>query len=138
MLRFACAALGLLLAAPTLEAQVPETDVSATIVSLEQKALDSGSADAFPDLSDEDVVYFDPTLAQPIHGREALRTYYRSWPPQPPTPGTMENVRVQVVGEVAVLTFNYRTTRDWNATEVYRRTPAGWRIIHTHWAYRQP
>ncbi len=138
MHRLAGAGLALPLAALALEAQVPETDVCATIVALEQATLDRGDPDAFPDLSDEDVVYFDPTLPAPIHGRDALRAYYHSWPPQPPTPGTMENVRVQVVGEVAVLTFNYCTKRDWNATEVYRRTPAGWRIIHTHWAYRQP
>ena len=24
--------------------------------------------------------------------------------------------------------------RGWNATEVYRRTKNGWRIIHTHWS----
>jgi ketosteroid isomerase-like protein len=56
----------------------------------------------------------------------------------------MSNSKVQVAGDVAVLTFNYATAsersrgRGWNVTEVYRRTPNGWRIIHTHWSYLKP
>ncbi len=57
----------------------------------------------------------------------------------------MSDANVQVAGDVAVLTFNYESTTEksgrvtrWNSTEVYRRTPDGWRIIHTHWSYLKP
>jgi hypothetical protein len=45
-----------------------------------------------------------------------------------------------VVGDAAVLTFNYVSSGSegearWNCTEVYRRDSVGWRIIQTHWSY---
>ncbi len=51
--------------------------------------------------------------------------------------------RVQVAGDVAVLTFRFKSyggagSIDWNTNEVYQRDQAGWRIIHTHWAPHQP
>ena len=44
---------------------------------------------------------------------------------------------------VAVLSFQFVSrgsegSLKWNATEVYRKLPEGWRIIHTHWSYAQP
>ena len=50
------------------------------------------------------------------------------------------NPLVQVVGEGAVLTFNYvsysgETEFRWNCTEVYRRDGDDWHIIQTHWSY---
>jgi len=48
--------------------------------------------------------------------------------------------RVQIVGDAAILTFNYRSRRAngegsrWNCTEVYRRSRNTWRIIQTHWS----
>jgi ketosteroid isomerase-like protein len=54
----------------------------------------------------------------------------------------MLNSNVRVMGDTAVLTFNYRRTDgkgpSWNATEVYRQTKDGWRIVHTHWSYIKP
>ena len=51
------------------------------------------------------------------------------------------NPKVQVVGDAAVLTFNYISYDAddrqslWNCTEVYRRTGSTWKIIQTHWSY---
>ena len=51
------------------------------------------------------------------------------------------NPKVQRVGDLAVLTFNYvsyggnENALRWNCTEVYRTDPAGWRIIQTHWSF---
>jgi hypothetical protein len=126
-----------------------ELDVSSTIVAIERAALDRsdrGDPEGFLEISDPEVSYFDPTLERPIHGLGALRAYYRSWPASEPASGVMSNVKVQGSADVAVLTFNYasktleppqRVTR-WNATEAYRRTSNGWRIIHTHWSYLKP
>jgi L-amino acid N-acyltransferase YncA len=46
---------------------------------------------------------------------------------------------VQLCGEAAVLTYNFvgeagGQTDHWHCTQVYRRTPGGWRIIQTHWS----
>jgi hypothetical protein len=54
--------------------------------------------------------------------------------------------RVQVVGEVAVLTFKFRgfgpddsgaevQRSDWHTTEVYARSGESWRLASTHWSY---
>ncbi len=53
----------------------------------------------------------------------------------------MDNVKVQCVGDAAVLTFNfvsYGGSDDgmrWNCTEVYRRSGTSWEIIQTHWSF---
>ena len=135
-------------AVPAFESQSAPSDVASTIAGMERAALDRsdrGDVDGFLAISDDEVSYFDPFLDRPIHGREALRAYYHKAPLTDVGRGEMSNTKVQVSGDVAVLTFNYtsktlksqRVTR-WNATEVYRRTPDGWRILHTHWSYVKP
>jgi hypothetical protein len=115
-------------------------DTASTILSMERAALDEKPGQGFIDISLPEVTYIDPDLAQPISGRDALQAYYKSWPAREPDPGRMTNARVQLIGEEgAVLTFNYVGQRKprtgWNCTEVYRKTPSGWRIIQTHWSY---
>ncbi len=59
-----------------------------------------------------------------------------------------EFLRPKVVpyGDLAVMTYNYRSTmRDtdgsvkyrslWNTTEVYARIAGQWKIVHTHWSF---
>ena len=54
---------------------------------------------------------------------------------------TVDNAKVQLVGDAAVLTFNfvsYGGSEDafrGNCTEVYRRSRDSWRIIQTHWSF---
>lgn len=137
----------LLLPLLPLVAQAPQPpDVAATIIAMERAALDQSDrldAGGFLAISDPGVVYIDPGLEQPIIGLENLRKYYGSFAVGgTPTPGEMLNSQVQVAGETAVLTFNYRRKDGkeprWNATEVYHRTRDGWRIVHTHWSYIKP
>lgn len=121
---------------------------AAALIALERAALDrsdQGDAGGFLGLSDEDVTYFDPFLDRPIRGHEALREYYAKNFGAEPGTGVMADPHVQLLSEAAVLTFNYAWTNSrtgvvtrWNATEVYRRTEAGWRIVHTHWSFVQP
>jgi ketosteroid isomerase-like protein len=51
-----------------------------------------------------------------------------------------------VVGEAALLTYNYRSTvltpegvvtsqTPWNSTEVYFKQDGEWRIVHNHWSF---
>jgi ketosteroid isomerase-like protein len=124
-----------------------DLSVSEHIIGLERAALERwgrGDPDGFLEISTADVSYFDPFTEHRLDGLPALRALYdgirgkiqidRSEIIEP---------RVQVVGDVAVLTFRFEShgsegSVHWNTTEVYRRTDAGWRIIHTHWAFRQP
>lgn len=123
-----------------------QADLTALIIGMERVALDRwgrGDPSGFLEISDPDVVYFDPYLARRIDGLDALRRYYE------PARGKIRidryellNPRVQALGDAAVLTFNYvsfggeRQSR-WNCTEVYVRRPEGWRIIQTHWSFTQ-
>ncbi len=124
-------------------------EVSTVIISMERAALargDKGDVEGFLEISAPDVVYFDPSLEKPIRGLDELSRYYhRATDYEHAASSEFLNPRVQVAGEVAVLTFNYVTTgarshriTRWNATEVYRRTGKSWRIIHTHWSYTKP
>ncbi len=119
--------------------------VAAAIIALERAALDrwgNGDPSGFLEISAPDVAYFDPFTDRRIDGREALARHYE------PARGQIRIARyemidpkVQVVGDAAVLTFNfvsYGGNEDafrWNCTEVYRHDPEGWRIIQTHWSF---
>ncbi len=130
-------------------AAAPEKqDVASVIIKMERAALDrsdKGDTDGFLEISDPDVVYFDPFLDEPIHGLKELTAYYHKNSGDDPGRGEMLRTRVTVAGDMAVLTFNYvstkpgsGSTRCWNATEVYRRSQGVWRIIHTHWSLTKP
>jgi predicted enzyme related to lactoylglutathione lyase/ketosteroid isomerase-like protein len=115
------------------------------IVELEERALRrwcSGDPSGFLELCADDVVYFDPFQNQRIDGLSALATYYES------LRGKVGAVRfellnphVQVVGEAAVLTFNFvswggnEDALRWNCTEVFRLTSGSWKLIQTHWSF---
>lgn len=119
--------------------------IAAEIVRLECAALDrwgKGDPSGFLEISAQDVVYFDPNLDKRIDGLDALARYYE------PIRGQVSieryellNPVVQLVGDAAVLTFNYVSydreggSHPWNCTEVYRRADDSWRIIQTHWSY---
>lgn len=125
-----------------------QNDIKSEIIALEREALRrwcAGDPSGFLEISASDVVYFDPMLARRLDGLEALSQYYE------PIMGhvlakrfDMENPLVQLVGDAAVLTYNFisydasETEHRWNCTEVYRRTANVWRIIQTHWSPTKP
>jgi ketosteroid isomerase-like protein len=127
-------------------------DVAATIIALERTALDGsdrGDVARFLQLSAPGIVYMDPGLEQPIVGIADLTAYYRKvFKPEaePTVAGEMLHSQVQVMGDTAVLTFNYivkklrggDVVRRWNATEVYNKSGGTWRIVNTHWSFTQP
>jgi ketosteroid isomerase-like protein len=122
-------------------------DIPATIIAMERTALDrgdKGDVRGFLEISAPDVVYQDPALDAPLKGLAALTAYYATFPAYEPAPGVMSNAHVQVLGDVAVLSFHYVAAvgtpkqKVWNATEVYRKTGAGWRIVNTHWSLTNP
>ncbi len=44
------------------------------------------------------------------------------------------SVRDTAVLSYLLVTENGTLTRRWYATEVYLKTPVGWRIVHTHFS----
>ena len=53
----------------------------------------------------------------------------------------MVDSRVQMYGEIAILTFEYHITMPdgesgppWKATNVYRLVNGEWKIVHSHWS----
>jgi ketosteroid isomerase-like protein len=122
-------------------------NVAETIMGLERGALERwgrGDPEGFLEISAPDLSYFDPFIERRLDGLAALRPMYDQ------IRGKIHidrfeiiEPRVQVAGDVAVLTFRFKSyggagSIDWNTTEVYQRDQAGWRIIHTHWAFHQP
>jgi hypothetical protein len=121
-------------------------EIPEIIISMEEAALDrwgKGDPSGFLEISARDVVYFDTSLAHRLDGLEALTSYYES------LRGKVQmdryeliDPKVQLYGDVAVLTFNYvyytgKKESRWNCTEVYRLAGEAWQIIQTHWSATQ-
>jgi hypothetical protein len=117
------------------------------IIEIEKAALTrwgNGDPLGFIEITAPDVVYFDPYQPCRIDGLPALIDYYRRslWGKVHFDRFELVNPVVQMLGEMAVLTFNYVSYQGdqperWNCTEVYRRTDNTWKIIQTHWSYTE-
>ena len=118
--------------------------IAKQIINLEKNALDlwgKGDPSGFLDISADDVCYFDPFLTARIDGKQELMNLYESLRGEIFIEKfEMINPRVQLVDNVAILTFNFisqsgESESKWNCTEVYRRTGDDWKIIQTHWSF---
>ncbi len=124
--------------------------VPETILALEQAAMErwrNGDPWGWAEISDEDVIYVDPGLTSPIVGLEEYKAYLKQIEGQIHYQGSeFIDPKVVVVGDAAVLSYNYRSTvlapdgsvtdqTPWNATEVYFRRDDQWKIVHTHWSF---
>lgn len=132
------------------------TDVRQQIIARERAALDRwirADPDGYLSIYANDATYFDPFRDKRVDGLDELKARVA------PMRGTklpfteprydMIDPRVDVEGDVAVLTFNLvnygkptgsaeeKVLARWNATEVYRRRNGEWSIIHTHWSFTQ-
>jgi ketosteroid isomerase-like protein len=93
------------------------------------------------------VTYVDPSLTKPILGLEEYKSYLKQFEGKVSYQGSeFIDPKVLVIGDAAVLTYNYQSTVTapkatstiqtlWNATEVYFHLEGEWRIAHTHWSY---
>jgi len=117
------------------------------IIAMERAALDrwgKGDPSGFLEICAPDVVYFDNNLDSRLDGLETLTALYEKIRGQIHMDRyDLLNPKVQLCGDAAVLTYNFvgyaeGKAHRWNCTEVYRRSPNGWRIIQTHWSRTQP
>ena len=123
-----------------------EQNIPSTIIAMECAALERwihGDPSGFLEISAPDVVYFDPYREKRVDGLEALTALYKElWGQIQLDRFELLNPHVEVVGDAAVLTFNYVSYKGegesrWNCTEVYRHDDERWQIIQTHWSYTQ-
>lgn len=124
-----------------------EPDVAGIVIGMERAALERwgrGDPDGFIDISAATVSYFDPFTAERLDGLPALRSWYDQLRGKIRIDRfEMIEPRVQMAGDIAVLTYRFDShgiegSMRWNTTEVYQKSPDGWKIIHTHWAFHQP
>jgi ketosteroid isomerase-like protein len=118
------------------------------IVAKERAALDrwkTGDTFGFVDIAATDITYFDPSLDKRCDGIENFRILLAS------SKGTFSfpsyellNPKVQLYGDVGVLTFNFVSLlkegkgEGWNATEVYRLKDGEWKLASSHWSRTHP
>lgn len=121
-----------------------------TILSLEKEAMErwrKGDPWGWAEISADDVTYVDPSLTKPIVGIEDYRAYLKQLEGEIHYEGSeFIDPMVVVIGDAAVLTYNYRSSMTspetattsqtlWNTTEVYFQRDGICRIAHTHWSY---
>jgi ketosteroid isomerase-like protein len=121
-----------------------------TILSLEKGAMErwrNGDPMGFVEISAEDICYVDPGLTKPILSLEQYRAAMQGAVGKIFYQGSeFIDPRVVLVGDAALLSYNYRSSfispggealsqTPWNASEVYFRRGGQWQIVHTHCSY---
>jgi len=116
------------------------------VIALERSALDKwsqGNPAGYAEACDADITYLDDIGAQArINGQESMRKYLATLEGKIPAHKyEMVNPKVQVYGDVAILTLLYHSSslegqplRKWKATSIYRHNGVAWRLVHAHWS----
>jgi ketosteroid isomerase-like protein len=127
-----------------------EEKILSTLMEKEDAAMERwrrGDPTGFVEISAPSVSYFDPSSKKRVDGIDALREYYGDVAGKIRYDGSRYvDPRVQVHGDVAILTFNYADLSKndagelipsslWHTTEVYRLVDGVWKIVHTHWSH---
>jgi ketosteroid isomerase-like protein len=120
------------------------------ILSLEELAMErwrQGDPMGYVEITGDDIIYVDPGLSKPITGLSEYGLYMQQ------LTGLIHYDRsefifpkVVMVGDAALLTFNYRSSvltpegnissqTPWNSTEVFFMREGEWKIVHSHWSY---
>lgn len=120
-----------------------DADTARELLALERQAMDGwlkGDPDAQLAISDPQITLIHDVVGKRLEGLSVLKELYTQYRGVPLFDSyEILGPQVRSIGDVAVLTYqlaqhNGPTTRYWNATQVYRKKPEGWRIIHTHWS----
>lgn len=120
------------------------------ILAIEKAAMErwrNGDPMGFLEISADQICYVDPGQVKPIIGLETYRPYMKD------IEGKIHyqksefiEPQVVIVGDAALLSYNYRSSvltpegevvsqTPWNCTEVYFRQGGNWRIVHNHWSF---
>ena len=120
------------------------------ILALENKAMERwriGDTGGLSRLAADDILYIDPGLTRPIDNLIDFKVYMRRIQGQNHYQlSEFIDPRVEIIGDAALLTYNYRSTElsvertaivqtPWNCTEIYFRRSDRWQIVHRHWSF---
>lgn len=123
-----------------------QENIEETILSLERQALDNwskGDPMGFSKNFAVDATYFDDIGAQMrLDSIDELNNYFRSLDGQIPAHKyELVNPKVQVYGDIAILTLQYHATSlnnepapPWKTTSVYRLKEGMWQVVHANWS----
>ncbi|MGD2035286.1 MAG: nuclear transport factor 2 family protein [Bacteroidales bacterium] len=123
----------------------PQKNVEETILSLERKALDSwaqGNPVSFFDNFADDASYIDDIGASTrLDSIGEIKAYAETLEGNiPPHNYELKDTRVQVYGDIAILTLQYHSTLNgesgtpWKATAVYHLNDSVWQVVHANWS----
>jgi len=124
-----------------------DAEIARQILALERRAMDGwqkGDPGPALEISDREITYFHVMTDRRLDGLPALEALYQAYRGTPLFDSyEMLDPKVQVSGDVAVLTYNFvrrngTAASRWNATQVYQRKKEGWRVIHSHWSMTRP
>ncbi len=128
---------------------VTHENVEQTIIALERKGLDQwskGNPAGFLEIFADDMTYFDDIAASTrIDGLEEMQNYVATTLEGniPPHKYELLDTKVQVYGDIAILTLQYHSNvlgpngekaPPWKATSVYRWNEGKWLVVHAHWS----
>ena len=135
------------------ETKVNENEITEKIISMEKTALDrwgKGDPWGYLEIFAPEVTYYNPFESARIDGLDAMKKYYGDQAGQIFIDKyDMTNIKVQVHGNIAILSYNlfnykkqpdgtFKETTRWNSTKVYCLADGNWEIIHNHWSFLQP
>lgn len=113
------------------------------VIAMERSSMDGWlKGDSAPMLtaSDPGITLFHVMTDRRLEGIAAVKELYAPFAGRPLFDSyQIENPKVQSGSDMAVLSYQLVThngdlTRKWNATEVYQKKKAGWRVIHSHFS----
>ena len=120
--------------------------VKPVILAKERQANDqwsAGNPSGFSVNFADDISWFDDIGAQSrIEGRENMQNYFQSLEGKvPPHNYELVDPKVQLYGNVAILTFQYHSTMQngepgppWKVTSVYHYNNSDWQVVHANWS----
>ena len=123
-----------------------QEEIEQKIITLERKALDKwskGDPVGFSENFAIDATYFDDIAA---HGRvdsiEEISKYFKSLDGKIPAHKyELVDPKVQLYGDIAILTLRYNGTSlnnesgpPWKTTSVYRLVDDTWKVVHANWS----
>ena len=112
-------------------------------LALERKALDgfqAGNPDPALSTSAPEITYFHVVTAKRLDGLPAVKALFEQYRGRPLFDSyEIAEPKLQSGSDLAILTYTLvqhrgENTGRWYATQVYRKTADGWRVIHSHWS----
>jgi ketosteroid isomerase-like protein len=102
-----------------------------------------GDPSGYIDIFASDVTVLDARTERTLSGINEVMAYYEPIRGKVSIPRyEFVRLRVQLVGDAAILTYNFVSCSEsnqvmsrWNFTQVYRRADPTWKVFHSHASY---